>query len=46
MEGAYRYSVTGIPVTYFIDAQGNMAAYYQSAMSAEILQQGIAILRE
>ena len=46
MEGAYRYSVTGIPVTYFIDAQGNMAAYYQSAMSAEILQQGIAMLRE
>ena len=44
MEGAYSYSVTGIPVTYFIDADGNFVAYYQSAMSAEILQQGIDML--
>ena len=44
MEGAYSYSVTGIPVTYFIDAEGNFVAYYQSAMSAEILQQGIDML--
>ena len=44
MEGAYGYSVTGIPVTYFIDEDGNMVAYYQSAMSAEILQKGIDML--
>ena len=44
MEGAYSYSVTGIPVTYFIDGEGNFVAYYQSAMSAEILQQGIDLL--
>lgn len=44
MEGAYGYGVTGIPVTYFIDAEGNFVAYYQSAMSAEILQQGIDML--
>ena len=44
MEGAYAYGVTGIPVTYFIDAEGNFVAYYQSAMSAEILQQGIDML--
>ena len=44
MEGAYGYGVTGIPVTYFIDAEGNFVAYYQSAMSAEILQQGISML--
>ena len=44
MEGAYGYSVTGIPVTYFIDAEGNFVAYYQSAMSADILQQGIDML--
>lgn len=44
MEGAYAYSVTGIPVTYFIDAEGNFVAYYQSAMTAEILQQGIDML--
>ena len=44
MEGTYAYSVTGIPVTYFIDAEGNFVAYYQSAMTAEILQQGIDML--
>jgi len=44
VEGAMNYGVTGIPVTYFIDAEGNFVAYYQSAMSAEILQQGIDML--
>ena len=33
-------------VTYFIDAQGVFVAYYQGAMSAEILQQGINMLLE
>ena len=46
MEGAAAYGVTGIPVTYFIDAQGVFVAYYQGAMSAEILQQGINMLLE
>ena len=44
MEGAMAYGVSGIPVTYFIDAEGNVAAYYQSAMSESILQQGIDLL--
>ena len=44
MEGAANYGVTGIPVTYFIDAEGNFVAYYQRAMTAQILQQGIDIL--
>ncbi len=44
MEGAYAYSVTGIPVTYFIDSEGNFVASYTSAMSAGILQQGIDLL--
>ncbi len=44
MEGAMAYGVSGIPVTYFIDAEGNFAAYYQSAMSESILQQGIDLL--
>ena len=44
MEGAYQYSVTGIPVTYFIDAEGNFVAYYQSVMSAQILQQAVDLL--
>ncbi len=44
MEGAMAYGVSGIPVTYFLDAEGNFVAYYQSAMSESILQQGIDLL--
>nr|MBQ8244269.1 TlpA family protein disulfide reductase [Oscillospiraceae bacterium] len=46
MEGAGAYGVTGIPVTYFIDEAGTFVAYYQGAMSADILQQGIDLLLE
>ena len=46
LEGASAYSVTGIPTTYFIDAEGIFVAYYQGAMSADILQQGIDLLLE
>ncbi len=41
MEGAYTYAVTGVPMTLFIDAEGNLVAYYQGAMSADIIQRGI-----
>ena len=44
MEGAYAYGVSGIPVTYFINSEGVFVAYYQGAMSADILQQGIDML--
>ena len=44
MGGAFAYGVNAIPVTYFIDADGNLAAYYQGAMTAEILQQGISMI--
>ena len=44
MEGAYAYGVSGIPVTYFINAEGTFEAYYQGAMTAEVLQQGIDLL--
>jgi len=44
MEGAYTYGVSGIPVTYFISAEGVFVAYYQGAMTEEILQQGIDML--
>lgn len=40
-QAAYAYNTSAIPVTYFIDAQGNFAAYYNGAMSESILQQGI-----
>ena len=44
MEGAYAYGVSGIPVTYFINAEGTFEAYYQGAMTAGILQQGLEML--
>ncbi len=44
MEGAMAYGVSGIPVTYFLDAEGNFLAYYQGAMPQSILQQGIDLM--
>ena len=44
MEGAMAYGVTGVPMTLFIDADGNLVAYYQGAMSADIIQRGIDVI--
>ena len=44
MEGAYCYGVTGVPVTYFIDAQGVMQGRAQGALSEARLQQGVDLL--
>ena len=44
IEAAMAYGVNAVPVTYFIDAQGNFVAYYQGAMSESILQQGVDML--
>ena len=42
--GAYSYGASSIPLTYFIDAEGNLAAYYMGAMSEGILQQGVDLI--
>ena len=42
--GAYTYGASSIPLTYFIDAEGNLTAYYMGAMSEGILQQGIDMI--
>ena len=42
--GAYTYGASSIPLTYFIDAEGNLVAYYMSAMSESILQQGVDLI--
>jgi len=44
MEGAYTYGVSAVPVSYFIDAQGNFVAWAQGALSADMLQQGMDML--
>ena len=38
------YNTSGLPVTYFIDADGNFVAWQQGMMTAETLQIGIDML--
>ncbi len=42
--GAYTYGASSIPMTFFIDANGDLVAYYKGAMSAGILEQGIGMI--
>lgn len=44
LDGAITYGVNAIPVTYFIRADGTLAAWAQSAMSETQLQKGIDLL--
>ena len=41
---ANAYNVRSIPATYFIDAEGYVAAQFTGAMNAQQLQQGIALI--
>lgn len=43
-EAAYTYYVNSVPVTYFIDEEGYLAAYGQGALDEETLSQGLSIL--
>ena len=42
----YAYGVNAFPTTFFIDAEGNLVAYGQGAMSGETLQTGIDMIFE
>ncbi len=42
--GAYTYGASSIPLTFFIDAEGNLVAYYMGAMSEDILRQGVDMI--
>lgn len=43
-EAAITYGISAIPTTYFINAQGNLVAYAAGAISAQQLEQGIAMM--
>lgn len=43
-EGAMSYETYSIPVTYFIDADGNIAGYVKGALSEEALLEGIDMI--
>lgn len=40
------YGITGLPTTFFIDAEGYVVAYGASALSAETLERGIGMIRD
>ena len=44
LEATTAYQANGLPVTYFIDAEGNFVAWQQGMLSADTLQRGIDIL--
>lgn len=44
MDGAITYGINAVPVTFFVDAEGNFVARGQGALSAEALQQGIDMI--
>ena len=45
VEAAMAYGVNSIPVTYFADAEGNLVTYARGAISADVLQQGIDLIK-
>lgn len=45
MEAAITYGVSAIPMTLFIDADGNAAAQARSAINEDIIRQGIDMIR-
>ena len=45
-EAAMSYRISGVPVTYFIDAEGYLVAQGNGALNAEVIQTGIDMLLE
>ena len=43
-EAAYAYSATSLPVTYFIDADGNLIAYGRGMLDTASIEQGIGMI--
>ena len=46
IDAAYTYQVYGIPVTYFINAEGHLIAQGASALDAETIKRGIGMILE
>lgn len=43
---AYTYGASSLPITFFIDKDGNLVTYAIGSLSAENLERGIALLQE
>lgn len=46
VDAAAVYGVRSIPVTYFIDAEGNVVVYGSGALNATTLEKGLSMIRE
>ena len=44
IDAAMVYGVRAVPVSYFIDSQGNFVAWAQGALTKDMLQQGVDML--
>lgn len=44
MDAAAAYGINSVPVTYFVDSDGNMVAYGRGALTGESLQNGIDMI--
>ncbi len=44
LQGAYTYGVYSLPMTFFIDANGEMIAYAQGMIDGETLEKGISMI--
>ena len=44
IDAAVKYGVSAVPVSYFLDAEGNFVAWAQGALTADMLQQGMDML--
>ena len=43
-EASYSYGANSIPITFFIDAEGNLVTYAMGALSGDMLEKGIRYL--
>ena len=46
LDAAMTYGATGLPMTVFIDAEGNLVTYARGMLKAEQLEQGIGMISE
>lgn len=46
LDAAAAYGVNAVPVSYFLDAEGNFVVWAQGALTADMLQQGVDLLLE
>ena len=44
LDAAAAYGVNAVPVSYFLDAEGNFVVWAQGALTADMLQQGVDLL--